>query len=432
MPLGRLLDAIRSFREGGRSVRDWSVSGVETRRLSLGTRDRETGGPHSPLDLAESFGARFLLVWDDGRVSTGEVDRSEIGDGAREAVARALAAARDDPDAAQVQGPMRAPGVELHDPAVARIAMGDAAPHARRLARIRRCVADHGFRTWSGSMTASESRSRIVTSAGLDAEVVSTGAYWGVTFEGELGDGFHGRADEPEEAFEARLERLADRVVRLKLTAPRAPSGLRPVLLHPNVVESFVLRIVIDNLDGAAVAHGESHFREAQFGSSAPVLREDIALRVDPLEPLRAGSYRFTREGVPAARCALVERGRLATPILDLKYARRLKRAPTAVVSAYDTLHLEGPEPLSFAEALGLAGGGLLALHVLGVHTLDPTSGDFSLSAPQALAIEGGELGGRVRATLSGNLFESLRSEALRLVRFEGYTTPGVLIPCRL
>lgn len=432
MPLGRLLDAIRSFGEGGVSVRDWSVFGAETRWLSLGTRDRETGGPHAPLELAESFGARFLLVWDDGRVSTGEVDRSEIGDGARDAIARAFAAAHDDPDAAEVHGPMQAPVVEIHDPAVARVAMGDAGPHAARLARVRRCVADHGFRTWSGSMTASESRSRIVTSAGLDADVIATGAYWGVTFDGELGDGFHGRADEPEDAFEARLERLADRVGRLRQAAPRAPSGLRPVLLHPNVVESFVLRIVLDNLDGAAVAHGESHFREEQFGSSAPVLREDLTLRVDPLEPLRAGSYRFTREGVPATRCTFVEGGRLATPLLNLKYARRLKRAPTAVVSAYDTLHLEGPEPVAFAEALGLAEGGLLVLHVLGVHTLDPTSGDFSLSAPQALAIEGGGLGGRVRATLSGNLFESLRSEALRLVRFEGYTTPGLLFHCRL
>ena len=53
MPLGRLLDAIRSFGKGGVSVRDWSVFGAETRWLSLGTRDRETGGPHAPLDLAE-------------------------------------------------------------------------------------------------------------------------------------------------------------------------------------------------------------------------------------------------------------------------------------------------------------------------------------------------------------------------------------------
>ena len=327
---------------------------------------------------------------------------------------------------------MQAPAVEIHDPAVARVAMGDAGPHAARLERIRRCVAGHGFRTWSGSMTASESRSRIVTSAGLDADVIATHAYWGVTFDGELGDGFHGRSDEPEDAFEARIERLADRVGRLRQAAPRAPSGLRPVLLHPNVVESFVLRIVLDNLDGAAVAHGESHFREEQFGSGAPVLREDLTLRVDPLEPLRAGSYRFTREGVPATRCAFVERGRLATPLLNLKYARRLRRTPTAVVNAYDTLHLEGPEPVPFPEALGLAEGGLLVLHVLGVHTLDPTSGDFSLSAPQSLAIEGGGLGGRVRATLSGNLFETLRSEALRLVRFEGYTTPGTLFWCHL
>ena len=69
---------------------------------------------------------------------------------------------------------------------------------------------------------------------------------------------------------------------------------------------------------------------------------------------------------------------------------------------------------------------------MLGVHTQDATSGDFSLAAPQALSIEKAQLGGRVRPTLSGNLFDSLRSDAMRLVRFEGFTTPGLLFECRL
>ena len=57
-----------------------------------------------------------------------------------------------------------------------------------------------------------------------------------------------------------------------------------------------------------------------------------------------------------------------------------------------------------------------LILSVLGVHTQDFASGDFSLSAPQALALDGGGYGGRLRCTISGNLFDLLtddRTESL-------------------
>ena len=78
------------------------------------------------------------------------------------------------------------------------------------------------------------------------------------------------------------------------------------------------------------------------------------------------------------------------------------------------------------------ASGGALILSVLGTHTQDSASGDFSLSAPQALAIGPSGLAGRLRATISGNLFDTLSSDALRFVRFDHEHTPGLLFPCRL
>jgi PmbA protein len=432
VPLPRLLQAVEGVRADGARVRAWSVYGAETRRLTLGTRDGETGGPHAPLHLAESFAARYLLVWYDGLVSVGEIDRSELGAGVETALARARAAAYDDPDAAQVLGPQAMPEVALHDPGAARIASGETGPIAARIARIRERTADREFRTWSGAVSASESRARVVTSAGLDAAVTATSWAWSASFNGELGDGFRGRAEEPLHDFDARLRRLEDLVARLGSPAACAPSGLRPVILHPHVVESFVLSLLLENLDGASVARGESHFRVSQFGSGGPVLREDLTLRVDPLAPLKAGAYRFTVEGVPAAPCTYVKNGKLVTPVLNLKYARRLGLHPTAAAHEYDTLHLEGPHPILLEDAFLAADGGALVLHVLGVHAQDATSGDFSLSAPQALAVEKGRLGGRVRVTLSGNLFAALRSEKLRLVRFEGHATPGLLVECRL
>jgi PmbA protein len=96
-----------------------------------------------------------------------------------------------------------------------------------------------------------------------------------------------------------------------------------------------------------------------------------------------------------------------------------------------DTVHLEGPPALTDQEGYEAAAGGVLVLSVLGVHTQDASSGDFSLSAPQALGIRNGVPTGRLRGTISGNLFDLLRMDDLNLVRFEGEHTPGMLVRCR-
>jgi PmbA protein len=234
------------------------------------------------------------------------------------------------------------------------------------------------------------------------------------------------------DAFTARLDRLVDYVLSLRKLAAARTGGVVPVLLHPDVVEDYVIGVLLHNLDGPQVAHGTGAFRREAFDARERVLREDLTLRTDPLVPMAAGSYRFSQEGLPAGACAYIRGGRLESPMLDTKYARRLGRPPTAFPAAMDTLFLEGGVTLDYDEALGRAGGGGIVLSVLGVHTQDFTSGDFSLSAPQTLAVGPGGVGGRLRATISGNLFGLLRSEEMALVRFPGEHTPGILVPCRL
>jgi PmbA protein len=253
-----------------------------------------------------------------------------------------------------------------------------------------------------------------------------------VTWNGELGDGFGARRFDTRQEFDARLERLA--VLASALDREAAPVGgpCDTVLLHPRVVEAYVLDTLFTNLDGSAVAHGQSRFDRRLFGDSSAVLREDIELSVDPLQPLHLGAYAFSAEGVPAERTTFVERGRLVRPVLDLKYAKRLGLEPTAQPGAMDVVTFRGGAVVDLDRALGRAAGGVLVLSVLGTHTQDAVSGDFSLAAPQALRIGESGLEGRVRGTISGNLFDVLRQDDLTFVAFDGETTPGLLLRCRL
>jgi len=429
--VGPLLDAFTSARPGGVSVSDWSLYLYHSRRFGLGVKDREIGNPHAPLSLSEGGGARYRLIWSDGSVSRGHLERCQIAGDPLETLNYARAAAYEDPDAAWVRAAAPMPDVELFDEDAAAAAGGDTRQIAERLAAVRRCMDDPGINTWSGSFAASEGWSRVITSAGLDVDDRSTTVGWHVSVNGEIGEGFGARRAESASEFETRLERLMETAARLRQSGSDIAGGVIPVVLHPDVVESYVIDTLLDNLGGATVANGEGHFRREQFGAADAVLRDDLTLRLDPLESFKRGSYRFTSEGVPAARCNYIERGRLVQPLLDLKYARRLAREPTPLPLSADTLQLEGPERLTLDQALEAAGNGVLVLSVLGVHTQDSSSGDFSLSAPQALGIRSGRYAGRQRGTISGNLFTLLNDPSLRLVTFEGEHTPGLLLPVR-
>ena len=417
-------------------MREWSVFAQQGRRIALGVKDREVGNPHAPLRISEFCSAHYRLIWSDGLLSRGHLERRQMELDTGSALEGARAAAYEDPDASWVLGPAPFPEVEMHDPETAvdrgrrhgdlrpSSATGADADRRARVSHLERVL----LRRRGGRATGYLVRSRRQPPA-VPAPAGS------VTINGTIGDGFGARRPESHDAFEQRLDRLSQTAKQLEVESEPLEGGVRPVLLDPGVVEDYVLNTLLANLGGRTVANGEGHFRREQFGSTVPVLREDLGLRIDPLEPFKRGSYRFTGEGVPAAEARFIDRGRLVQPVLGLKYARRLGLKPTPLPLGTDTLYFEGPEPISLDEALPLAAGGALVLSVLGVHTQDSASGDFSLSAPQALRLDPeapGGYAGRVRVTISGNLFDILSSQDLRFVRFEDEHTPGLLFPCRV
>ena len=80
-PWDSLIRALREGRvAGGAEVEAWSLFVNETRRISLGIKDAETGNAHAPLNLGETCGARYLIVWKDRRISRGYLERRQLTD----------------------------------------------------------------------------------------------------------------------------------------------------------------------------------------------------------------------------------------------------------------------------------------------------------------------------------------------------------------
>lgn len=415
---------------GDTSIEAWSVFVSEACGVSLSVKDGLGGSAHTPAKLSAGTGLHYKLVWADGRLSRGRLERMEYETPAALdlSLQRARASAFDDPDACDVAGPTEFPDPELFSDTTATYAEGEAQPLYERMEQVAERVRQSGAKNWSGSAWARRGSAQLHTSRGLHIEGRGTRCGWSAWLDGRLGDGYDGRRLDDADAFENRFAMLARRSQAAAREAATDTALEQIVLLQPSVVERMVLGTLFAALGGASVTHGEGAFRIDDFSSGKPVTREDLSLSFDPTRDDRVGSYRFTSEGIPAAPTSLIDEGRLVQPILSLKYARKLALPATPFPQDVDTVSFVLGKPLHESEAFEAATGGVQIFSVLGLHTLDGSSGDYSLSAPHALALDKSGPVGRRSCTLSGNLYEALRDPRTRTVTIPGEPIPGLLI----
>lgn len=392
----------------------------------VGIRDNDVGSVYSPISFSDTIGGSFLIQWKNGRLSRGNLDGNSR-DQLDTILATARAAAYDDPDAAQFLGPQEVHPLRLSSPDVPPL-FGERAGYLLEVVQMLQGVAErHTVKTLNGGVGAGMSESWVRTSRGLSLYAEGTSFSFSASFDGIIGDGFRRRTLVDEAEVVARIERVGDLLDRLRQPAPEAVSGQRQVVLHPNVAYSMFDFFVWGNMGGSSVFHGQSPWRREDFTEGRQVFRDDLQVRVDPWEPLGPGSFGWTGEGIPSRPETYIDGGRLVSPILDLKYARRLNLPTRTPPGGEHSIHIEGPPEVEWETLLGEVKDGVLVLSVLGLHTQDRTSGAYSLSAPQALLIRDGQAQGRVKVTLSGNFLDHLRDQEMKLVRFEGQHSPGMI-----
>lgn len=390
----------------------------------LGLKENHMGGPYEAPNRVTGTRGEAYIRWRDGRVSTGTVDRTTL-ENLGEDLALWRQAAFEDEFAPDVLGPQAVPDVPLYDQAVADLVLERQEPLFELLERVRKELPAYEADRVSGSVTVSSSRRHLITSRGLDhvSEGTSFGAY---------ADADHRVYDtlslrRPPTADEvATMIRQVGETNRLLRREAKVATGAQPILLTPFVAEAMLNKYVLGNLDGQRVLNGQSAFSLEQFSQHEAVFHPAFELAVDPLTPLSPGSYALTREGVPARRVSLVSAGRLQTPLLDLKHAKKAGLEPTPFPRGASSLRIGGPSA-SFDEVVKGMESGLIIYQILGLHTQDGARGNFSLTVSQGLVVKNGEILGHAKAIIAGNFLQAMR-EGFRLGTVAGKEMPGLLI----
>jgi PmbA protein len=216
----------------------------------------------------------------------------------------------------------------------------------------------------------------------------------------------------PESFSLAEIGREAAQKGERKLKPAQLPAGKYSVVLHPEVAVDL-LGIVAGMLSAEAVLKQRSLFT----GKLDQLIASPLLTLVDDGRlPHGLGSEPWDGEGLPTRRNVLLENGVLKTYLHTLKTAAEMGVEPTATAgrgigsNPGITLFNLFPEAGTATpdELYRQMGNGVLLTEIMGLHTVDPVSGDLSVGA-SGIRIRNGVLAESVdKLTFAGNLRDFL------------------------
>ena len=203
-----------------------------------------------------------------------------------------------------------------------------------------------------------------------------------------------------------------------------------PLVFDPEV-GAEILDALVSSLSAEAVQKGKSMLagKIAQF-VAAPL----ISIIDDGLLPNGLGTAPFDGEGTPSQKTILVEQGKLNSYLYNFYSARKDKTKSTgnAARASFKGPVVIGPTNLYFqagtslpADMISSIKHGLYVTKVMGMHTVNPISGNFSVGAAGIL-IQNGRKTTPIRGiTISGNLLEMLKQVAAIGQDLKFFSTTG-------
>lgn len=200
----------------------------------------------------------------------------------------------------------------------------------------------------------------------------------------------------------------------VELLGGTAPPTMKCPAILRNSVMADLLEFLADSFSAEQMDKGRSMLAGKQ---GQLVFSDAVTLVNDGLMPGGMGTTPFDGEGVPSRKTILIDGGFLAGTLYDSYYARKnnaestgsalrgIKSPPSIGVS---NLYLETGRKTYDSLFDGISKG-ILLTDLMGLHTANPVTGDFSLGA-SGILIEAGKLTRPVRGfAVAGNVLELFR-----------------------
>lgn len=278
-------------------------------------------------------------------------------------------------------------------------------------------ASDSGCEVTGSGFSASEGRSLIINSNGVSIEDEGTGFGLGLSVtiqkDGEIATAYNSQSSR---FFDIDGEKLANTVCDLaksSLNTKPVETGDYDVVLDYYAAVGL-LQTFISAFNGENVLRGRSILKN-KLGSE--IANPTLSIIDNPLLEKGMNTAKCDGEGSVSRKTDLIKDGVLNSFLYDLYNARKsnVETTSNGLRGSYLTTPMISPTNLEFKfsemKDLTEINEGVLTTSVLGAHTANPISGDFSVEASNAFKIENGELSDPInKAMISGNIFEIMKT----------------------
>ncbi len=299
-------------------------------------------------------------------------------------------------------------------------------------------ASDSGCEITGSGFSASEGRSLIVNSNGVSIENEGTGFGVGLSVtiqkDGRIATAYNSQSSR---FFDMDGEKLAQEVCDLaksSLDTKPIETGDYSVVLD-YYAATGLLQTFMSAFNGENVMRGRSILKDR---TGSEIANPTLTITDNPLLEKGLLSTKCDGEGSVSQKTDLIKDGVLNSFIYDIYTANKegVKTTSNGYRGSYLSTPMISPSNLEFKFSemrnLDEIESGVLTTSVLGAHTANPISGDFSVEASNAFKIENGELADPIdKAMISGNIFEIMKKvEGLNceIKQYGPYIIPKLLV----
>ncbi len=278
------------------------------------------------------------------------------------------------------------------------------------------CAEVQGAEPVSGGVSCVSGTSFVVNTHGIELQETSTLMHASLETIARGADVATGSEFQNSRTLLTSLDEVgnaAAEMARSSLGGVKAESGTFEVLLKPLAFAELLEGTLLSSLSADSVQKGRSSLK-GKVGEQ--VSSESLRIVDDGLISGGMDSSAFDGEGVPSQKTVLIEDGILKRFLYDSYTAGKdgVKSTGNAVRSGYSDVPRVGIRNLIIgsprAHDLLAETKGYLVNGLIGAHTANPISGDFSVEARNSFWIAPGEEAKPIRSLmLAGNIFDLLR-----------------------
>jgi PmbA protein len=275
---------------------------------------------------------------------------------------------------------------------------------------------DPGMSVTFGKFSCQASETTIINSNGVDAREEETAAYGYVDVilkrDGQVSTAYDYDVSRALDVDFPGIGARAAALAKSSLDAISIESRTCDVLLGPQAFSDVMEGTLLFAVNSENVQKGRSILAD-KIGKKISV--GGLTMVDDGLLPGGLGTSGFDDEGVPTQKTTIIGDGILETFIYDCYTAGKAGRESTgnAVRGTYQLSPKVGPHNVRFeyprSDVIGETPAGVYVNSIIGAHTANPITGDFSVECRNSFMVEGGIKTKPIKSLMmSGNAFDLL------------------------